>query len=212
MHKLTLILIALIIVSCPVNVKAQVDFPDIDTFLKATLRNEDQLNVQAKGDLNGDGLEDWVGVIHGRKPESRPTYQLYVLLRLPQGSYRLAEKSKEEEISGMGCCWLEDLTISNASIFVQNNAKTDVTMEATTHQFKLYKGEWRMIGVKIYYDDHGPGEGFTKDTDINLLTGTVIEKKRKGSRKPIIKRHKKKFATCLPKDYDFFNGFRTGMF
>jgi hypothetical protein len=212
MHKLSLTLIALVILFYPLNAKAQNDFPDIDAFLKATLKNEDQLSVQAKGDLDGDGLEDWVGVIHGQKPDSRPTYQLYVLLRLAQGGYRIGEKSKEEEIPGMGCCWLEDLRISRASIFVQNNAKTATTMEAATHQFKLYKGEWRLIGVKIYYDDHTPGARSTKDTDMNLLTGTVIEKKQKGSRKPVIKRRQKKFATYLLKDFDFFNGFGTEMF
>jgi hypothetical protein len=212
MQKLSLILVALVILFCPLNAKAQADFPDIDAFLKATLKNEDQLSVQAKGDLNGDGLEDWVGVIHGQKPDSRPTYQLYVLLRVPQGGYHLAEKSKEEEISGMGCCWLEGLRISRASIFVQNNAKDAATMEATTHQFKLYQGEWRLIGVMIYYDDHTPGARSTKDTDMNLLTGTVIEKKQRGSRKPIIKRRQKKFATYLLKDFDFFNGFGTEMF
>lgn len=85
-------------------------------------------------------------------------------------------------------------------------------MEAATHQFKLYKGEWRLVGVKIYYDVLTPGKESTKDTDMNLLTGTVIEKKQKRSRKPIIKRRQKKFATYLLKDFDFFNGFGTEMF
>ena len=66
-----------------------------------------------------------------------------------------------------------------------------------------------MIGVKIYYDDHTPGAGSTKDPDMNLLTGPVIEKKQRGNRKPIIKSRRKKFATYLLKDLDFFNGFGT---
>jgi hypothetical protein len=172
MYKLCVTLLTLSILSSPLNVRARNDFRDIDAFLKATLKDEDKLSVGAKGDLNGDGLEDWVGVIRGQKPDSAPTYQLYLLLRLAQGGYHLAERSKEEEIAGMGCCWLEDLRVSRASIFIQNNAKDASTMESATHQFKLYKGEWRLIGIKIYFDDHTPGAEWTKDTDMNLLRGS----------------------------------------
>jgi hypothetical protein len=211
MYKLCVTFLALSILSCPLNVQAQSEFRDSDAFLKATLKDEDSLSVGTNGDLNGDGLVDWVGVIRGQKPDSAPTYQLYLLLRLPRGGYHLEEKSKEEEIPGMGCCWLEDLRISRASIFIQNNAKDAATMEATTHQFKLYKGEWRLIGVKIYFNDLTPGAQSTRDTDTNLLTGTVIEKRQKGNHKPIIKTSHKKFATYLLKDYDFFSGFGTGI-
>ena len=65
------------------------------------MKGEDSLSVEARGDLNGDGLEDWAGVVHRQKPDASPTYQLYVLLRQPQGGYHLVQKSKEEEISGM---------------------------------------------------------------------------------------------------------------
>lgn len=78
--------------------------------MKSILNGEDQLSVDARGDLNDDGLQDWAAVIHRRKPDSAPTYQLYVLLRQPNGGYRVAEKSLEEEIAGMGCCWVEDLS------------------------------------------------------------------------------------------------------
>jgi len=77
--------------------------------------------------VNGDGLEDWAGVILREKSDGLRTSQLYVLLQQPQGSYRVAEKSLEEQIAGMGCCWTEDLTISRSSIYIQNNAKTAAT-------------------------------------------------------------------------------------
>ncbi|HYY57389.1 MAG TPA: hypothetical protein VE842_08650 [Pyrinomonadaceae bacterium] len=207
MLKLALILSSLAILCCPFAAASEADFSSIDAFLKSTLKGEDRLSVEAKGDLNGDRLEDWAGVIHRQKSSSSPTYQLYVLLRLSQGGYRIAEKSKEAEIAGAGCCWVENLEIRRSSIYVQNNAKTASTMEAATHQFKLYKGEWRLVGIRIYYTDLSPDAPATTDTDMNLLTGSVIEKRQKGENRPITKRRHKKFAIYLLKDFDFYNGF-----
>jgi hypothetical protein len=205
MRQLSFILTALVILSCPFAASAQAEFSSIDAFLKSTLLGEDKLSVEAKGDLNDDGLEDWAGVIQREKSDSISTTQLYVLLRSSQGNFRVAEKSKEEQIAGMGCCWVEDLKIRRSSIYIQNNAKTASTMEAATHQFKLYKGVWRLIGLRIYYVDLSSDA--STDTDMNLLTGSVIEKKQKGENKPITKNSRKKFSTYLLKDFDFSNGF-----
>lgn len=205
MRQLRLILSALVILWCPLAAAAQADFSSVDMFLKATLKGEDRLSNEAKGDLNGDGLEDWAGVIHRQKSDSAPTYQLYVLLRSGQGGYRVAEKSKEAEIPGAGCCWVESLEITRSSIYIQNNAKTAGTMEAATHQFKLYNGQWRLVGLRIYYIDQGTDT--STETDMNLLTGAVIEKKQKGDNKPAARRRNKKFSARLLKDFDFLNGF-----
>jgi hypothetical protein len=205
MRKLCFVISSLIVLSCPFTAAAQADFAGIDVFLKSTLKGEDRLSLEARGDLNGDGLEDWTGVLERRKSDSSSTTQLYVLLRLPQGGYRVAEKSKEEKIAGMGCCWVEDLKISRSSIYIQNNAKTAATMEAATHQFKLYQGKWRLIGVKIFYLEIDSDA--STETDINLLTGSVIEKRQKGENKPLTKSRRKRFATYLLQDFDFFNGF-----
>ena len=205
MRRLCLVLPALIILCCPFTTVAQVDIGSIDVFLKSTLEGEDRLGLEARGDLNGDGLDDWAGVIQRQKSDSSSTSQLYVLLRLPQGGYRVAEKSKEETVAGMGCCWVEDLKISRSSIYIQNNAKTAGTMEAATHQFKLQQGEWRLIGVRIFYLDVGSDD--STETDMNLLTGSVIEKRQKGENKPTTKRRRKRFATSLLKDFNFSNGF-----
>jgi hypothetical protein len=193
------------ILCSPVAAYAQADFTSIDLFLKATLKAGDQLSAQAKGDLNGDGLEDWAGVIQRGEAGSSPTYQLYVLLQAGQSGYRVAERSKEAPIPGMGCCWMENLEIKRSSIYIQNNAKTATTMEAATHQFKLYNGEWRLVGVRIY--DIDQSTDVSTETDMNLLTGSVIEKKQKGERKPTTRSRRKKFSTSLLKDYDFNNGF-----
>ena len=207
MHKLSLVLSALVIAWCSFTQAPEGDFSSIDAFLKSTLKGEGQLSLEARGDLNGDGLEDWAGVIHRQRSNTSSTSQLYVLLRLRQGGYRVAVKSKESPVAGMGCCWVEDLRISRASIYIQNNAKTAGTMEAATHQFKLYQGEWRLIGVRIFYLD--VGSDASTETDMNLLTGSVKEKRQKGENKPMTRSRRQRFATHLLKDFDFSNGFGT---
>jgi hypothetical protein len=146
-------------------------------------------------------------VIRGQVPDESPTYQLFVLLAKPDGTFGVAERSLKEEIPGMGCCWLEDLRIRRGSIFVQNNAKTASVMEAATHQFKWYKGEWRLVGVTIYLTDHTPGATMTQDTEMNLLTGLVIEKTSKRNHRPRTTRRTRKFSIALLKDFNFSNGF-----
>jgi len=196
------IAIALILL-CPLPISAQDTFRNLDSFLKSTLTSQSVVNEAARGDLNGDGLVDWAGVIHRRPKDASPTYQLYVLLRLRGGSFEVAEKSIEEEIPGMGCCWLESLDIRRGSIYVQNNAKTASVMEAVTHQFKLHRGEWRLVGITSYYTDQGPESPGTKDTKMNFLSGLVIEKSQKGNRKPATRNRRTKFSTHLLKDFDF---------
>ena len=205
MRKLGLLLSALVIIVGPSTPASQMGFPSIDAFLKSTLKGGDRLNLEARGDLNGDGLEDWTGVIERRKSDSSSTSQLYVLLQLRQGGYGVAEKSKEEAISGMGCCWVENLEIRRSGIYIQNNAKTAGNMEASTHQFKLYQGEWRLVGLRIFELDVSSDASI--ETDINLLTGSVIEKRRKGENKPMTRRRRKKFSAHVLKDFDFHNGF-----
>jgi hypothetical protein len=207
MRKLTLVLPMLFVLLFPFSIQAQTDFPSIDAFLKSTLKATDELSVQAKGDVNEDGLEDWAGVINRRPADSSATYQLFVFLQVRNGGYHLAEKSREEEIPGMGCCWVESLEISGASVYIQNNGKTGDTMEAATHQFKLYRGEWRLVGLKISYTDFRPKLTAENDTEMNLLTGLVVEKRQKGDNKPVVTKRRRKFAKYLLKDFDFSGDF-----
>ena len=186
---------------------SQETFPTTAAFAKSSLKSGDQLSSEARGDLNGDGLNDWVGVIRGQVPDESPTYQLFVLIAKPGGGFVVSERTQKAEIPGMGCCWLEDLQIRRGSIFVQNNAKTASIMEAATHQFKLYKDEWRLIGLTIYLTDHTPGATMTKDTEMNFLTGLVIEKTKKRNSRLRTSRSTRKFSIALLKDFDFSNGF-----
>lgn len=207
MKRLSLVFSTAFLLFSPLSLAAQTDFPSVAAFSKSILKGKGQISLKATGDLNGDGQADWAGVVRRNPADSSPTYQLYVLLRLPQGGFQLAEKSIEEEIPGMGCCWAEDLAIRSSSIYIQNNAKDASTMEAATHQFKLYKGEWRLVGVKILITDFSTDPPSEMDTDMNVLTGLVIEKRQKGNNKPVTKSRRQKFGTYLLKDFDFSNGF-----
>lgn len=139
MNQHHLVASVLLILAFSAVATAQKNFSTLDAFKESVGGGKDSITVEATGDLNGDNLEDWAGVVHREKRDASRTYQLYVLLRQTQGSYQVAQTSREEEISGMGCCWVEDLQISHGSIHIQNNAKTAATMEAARHQFKLYK-------------------------------------------------------------------------
>lgn len=203
--KRRLLLTVLVTLLCPFAAPAQSEFTTVDLFLKSVLSGDARLDMKAEGDLNADGLADWTALILREKPGESSTYQLYVLLQLPQGDYRVEEKTNAEAISGMGCCWVEDVRIERSSIYIQTNAKTAATMEAATHQFKLYKGQWRLVGLKVYYLDHTTD--VSTETDMNVLTGAVVEKRQKGDGKPTVRRRSKKFGIYLLKDFDFSNMF-----
>lgn len=99
------IFIVLLLFCSALTAFAQDSFPTTGAFLEATLKEVDQLSAEAKGDLNGDGAEDWVGVLHSKPVDAAPTYQLFVLVRTSDGRYRVAVKTQPAEIPGMGCCW-----------------------------------------------------------------------------------------------------------
>ena len=110
--RLNSLFLIICILWCPIAATAQDEFPTTDAIVKSILKGKSDLSTEAKGDLNGDGLPDWAGVIRREKGDIQSTYQLYVLLRQPNGGYRVAETSTEADIPGMGCCWVEDLRIT----------------------------------------------------------------------------------------------------
>ena len=184
---------------------------NVEEFLKSTLKAEDRLDVDATGDLNGDRLADWAGVISRKKAPpfvedgmaTDRTLQLYVLLQQKQGGYVVAEKSKETGIFGLGGNYVENLEIKRSSLYLQVNGSARYM---SISQFRLDRSEWRLIGSKnitIYSEpDDEVFKNFEKDR--NLLTGTVIETRRNGNRKPAVKRYKKKFPRVLLKDLNLF--------
>jgi hypothetical protein len=206
MKQIYLIIIILTLLSINGLAQSQT-FESVEAFLKSTLKDGDKLEFEAKGDLNGDGLADWAGLIQRKKVppfkdeeegETDETVQIYILLQQKQGSYQIAEKSKETGIFGAGNNYFEALEIKKSSLFLQLNS----TAYASFSQFRLHNGKWRLVGWREFKLNVESDKSL--ETDRNLLTGTVIEKRQTGNRKPIIKRYKKKFPRVLLKDFNLF--------
>jgi hypothetical protein len=182
------------------------NFDSVEAFLKSMMKGEDKLEFQTKGDLNGDGLEDWAGIIERKKTvplvedgiEIFKTVRLYVLLRQRQGGFLIAEKSKETGVFGVGNVYLEDLEIRRGSLYLQVNAQA----YASFSQFRLYQGAWRLVGWREVRVDVENDK--LLETDRNLLTGAVVEKRQIGSRKPSFKRYRKNFSRYFLRDFNLF--------
>ena len=178
----------------------------VDAFLKFVMQTGDTLEFEARGDLNGDSLPDWAGIIERKKSppfveegsETGKALQLYILLRQADGSYRLAEKSKETGVFGGGTPYIEALDIERGSVMLQTNS----TAYASFSQLRLYKNVWRLIGWREVRVDNEKDSLF--ETDRNLLTGAVVEKRQTGERKPIYKRYQKRFPPVSLKNFDLF--------
>lgn len=189
-------------------------YPDLNAFKEIYLQKDVPLEFETEGDLNGDGLKDWAGVIQ-RKIEIKDkdadesylseTIQLYVLLQQKDGAYKIAEKSVETGFGGLGGTYVENLEIKNSSIFLQINSKGADYAEPNFYQFKLYNGEWRLIGYRTFHLEISADDSV--ETDRNLLTGAVIVKKQKGEAKPVISQSRKKFPKLLLKDFGFYIDF-----
>ena len=185
-------------------------FTTIEEFLKTARPKSGEELVSANGDLNGDGVADWAGAIPRTKKGDTAvdTLQIYVLIRQgANGPYRLEVTNGERETGRSGCCWVEDVRIENSSLYIQHNAKTHGTMETATHQFKIYKGAWRLVGVRIFYLDVDADT--STETDTNVLTGRVVVTKQKGDKRTGVRTLWKKISPAYLKDYDYDHAFGT---
>ena len=182
-------------------------FTSIDEFLKKAAPKRGEELPSATGDLNGDGVDDWAGAIPRTKvADDVDTVQVYVLIRQgANGPFRLAATNGEREIGRSGCCWVEHIRIENSSLYVQHNAKTHGTMEAATHQFKMYKDGWRLVGVRVFYLDVGADT--STETDTNVLTGRVVVTKQKGDKRTGVTTRRKRFSASYLRNYDYEHSF-----
>ena len=186
-------------------------FASVEAFLSATLKSGDRKDLEAQGDLNGDGLADWAGLIERKKDppfrardlETRQTVQLYVLLQQPKGNFVIAARSKESGTFGAGNLYFEDLRIERSNLYLQLNGGARYR---SVSQFRLYRGEWRLVGWEetdiISYPDENPFKSSRRDR--NLLTGNVIDSRQTGDRTRIVKRYRKRFPRVLLRDFNLY--------
>jgi hypothetical protein len=186
----------------------RMNFYEIDDFLKFATREKEPLWDQAEGDLDGDGLKDWAGVVRGRKNESfgngetaeLESAQLFILIGKRTGGYHIAGNSQEVPFS-QGNVLFEGVEIKNSSVYLQINSKTAGSIEARFYQFKLYRDLWRLVGYRTFYLEIEADSSI--ETDRNLLTGAILVTREKGNRKTVVKRRSQRFPAYKLKDFDF---------
>jgi hypothetical protein len=182
-------------------------FDSVAAFIATIPDSLPDQSITARGDLTGDGLEDAAVVVASGNDPFERSQQLHILISGSSGHLVLAASSQQAPMAGMGCCWVEALDISKGSVYIQNNAKTACDIESATHQFKLYRGIWRLMGLKItdYRRCEEPQLYVSRDT--NVLTGRTIHLRQTGERPPRTWATRVSPEVALLSDYDFFNGF-----
>lgn len=178
-----------------------------DHFLKqASLKNQKML-FQRTGDLNSDGLEDWVIVLSKDRAEEVALIKLVVLTKLRTGHYAESVSSMEvEDYYRLSSTSSFDFEVKNSSIYFEVSAHTYDEVFSTVYQFKLYNGVWRLVGKKTSSSNVASGENpdddFRKVEDVNMLSGFTISTLVRGNKKSE-RRFTKKIKTHLLKDFDF---------
>lgn len=121
-------------------------------------------------DFDNDGKVDWAGIVEWDGPYALVA-QLYVLMRQPDATYKLTEVSQPADTYRSG---LEDLEAENHGFEVAYSNSCAANCHSVSHlHFKLYKGEWRLIGR----DDLSLTTDPDKETreSYNYLTGREID-------------------------------------
>jgi hypothetical protein len=150
-----------------------------------------------EGDLNGDGLSD--RAILTDEGDAR-SHRIYILLQTQRGRSSIAQETKQND----GFWEAVYLTIENGSLFINIEGMTPTS--GARHQFKLYRGIWRMIGLKYSsVDAHRTREDggvSTSGFDWNILTGDIIFEDDTDKEKNN-KRDKQFVGMCRLGNYDF---------
>lgn len=136
------------------------------------------IGVEAKGDLNADGRDDWAGFVQNVNliSEARgTTRQLYILLQTAAGSYVLAVQSAPEDLPERGTsenAFGEDMTIENGMLSFKDRNLWRGCSVSDVYKFRFYKNDWRLVGVTSTETNNNVDvSGRSQSIDLNLLTG-----------------------------------------
>ena len=189
---------------------ASAEYNSMDDFLQqASLKNQ-KVIFHRTGDLNNDGLEDWAGILSKDKAEEAeeaPLIKLVVLIKLHSGHYAESASSMEvKDYYRFSPSSSFDFEIKNSSIYFSTSAHTCCVVYSSVYQFKLYNGVWRLVGKKTSsgntFSGENPDDDFSKEEDVNMLTGLTISTVVRGNKKSE-KRFINKTRVFLLKDFDF---------
>lgn len=128
-----------------------------------------------KGDLTGDGRDDWAGEVIAENAEGYKDRAIYIFRRTANDSYLVAAKSAPRSAEGgTGNYFYEGLDIRNGSLFVSMSYHWKTCGGNARSQFKLHKNQWRMIGLKSVEMNQSDTGSLNVASDANLLTGAAI--------------------------------------
>lgn len=166
----------------------------VDEFTHALPANPDRQISIAEGDLNGDGLSDRAVLTDEGDARS---HRLYVLVQTRDGGFRVAQESKQND----GLWQAVYLSIEKGSLFV--NIEGMRPTSGARHQFKFYRGIWRLIGLRYTgVTGHAADGGVAAEGyDWNVLTGDVAFNNENGGKSS--KRGKWVTAVCRLDGYNF---------
>jgi hypothetical protein len=188
-----------------------IEYENIQDFQKNISNQKKEVSFDRYGDLNNDGINDWVGVLNIPRDESPPFVQLVVLTGQPNGRFVKSVITTEVEnyYEGSPSSWF-DVSIRNASIYIETYGKTCCEFGSTRYQFKLFKDQWRLVGIKSTsgntVSDGNPKNDFSKIEDINMLSGLTVVTSHRGGKKTE-RTHKRKRGVFLLDDFDFSSSY-----
>ncbi|RAJ32150.1 hypothetical protein [Pedobacter cryoconitis] len=171
---------------------------------KSFIQKGRKIVSQSKGDLNKDGLPDWIIVTQDTVADTAP-YRLQVFFTQPDGQQKLIVSSdkiiapqfpngKNGLRSDAG---FESVTINNQVITIKNQ----LTRGMFSHKFRYQHGNFELIGFKHSGSD---GLGSMYNDDFNLSSGIRFYKEQRyDTGKIITNKKEKKLIRPLPKLQDY---------
>jgi hypothetical protein len=167
------------------------EYASPDAALKALYGTRLLTKREVQGDLDGDGLPDWAGVVSYVEADATMR-RLIILTRTPKGGYALAAQSKPDIQWNSA---VEELEISGKDLFVNFSHGGGEHPYTWVSQVRLYKDQWRVIGTKTTSFDVDDTKSIVEDT--NMLTGNKITSYRDGKRTFRVERSKASNTTNL---------------
>jgi len=191
-------------------ISAEREFPSIDEFIATLPVNHDKQAIE--GDLNNDQLLDKVLFEAKRVIQpSTPLYEelkIHILLKKGNGNFYTAQTSKMAPVTLLDK-FFRGGEIRNGSLFIEFEGGLHPSFER--YQFKLYKGQWRLIGMTDLATDPYrtlPDGGVASNgTDFNLLTGDIDYISNEHTSHKQVAQKRIGIKPCFLADFDFSEEF-----
>lgn len=214
MHGYPKVAMVFAFMSC-LSAQAQTtSFENAEAYVKSVPGVLSNMTKVASGDLAGDGTES-LAILIVTQSNADLYQQLFVLAKNKAGQFFVVESSQKivcGTIDSKPNCFVDDMYVKDQSFYVKGVLSGQCASMQATHQFKFYKGEWRLIGKKTteYWLRCSSSGDRWQETDVNLLTNSSISS-HKTEQEPL-RTYKGKYAPSkyLLKDYPFNIAFGEG--